>query len=328
MKYLIVILICFNSFALKAIVKVLEAPIYKAKDQDSKVLQLLRKGSVIYVNKNSLYEGDEMQEQAFIKTFTRDGRTGFIETRFIKVVYETLEELKYPITVKDDPTNYILEEPVPTNYPFETFKNRKVSYNLFYQPLVKNSYDYSLEKVRESSNPSFGLEISLRTRGTFDLTDRYYHGFMLLVQTSANDYEFADKVFSQETHIKVGFGSNISYALYKERKFQVESHLKLIANYHRAVVKMEDLSDDGLNYSEEKIFQGFSFQGNVSLILRHIGFFGRDTLDLIHGPGMNTTLPYSLKTDGFSEQDYWNDTKYSSSLSLEFSYNIGLSYSF
>ena len=151
---------------------------------------------------------------------------------------------------------------------------------------------------------------------------------MISFQTSGNEFQFADEIFSKESHIRVGFGSNISYAFYKRRMFQVESHLKIQANYHRAVVTIEDLSDDGLNYEEQKIFSGFSFQSNISLAFRHIDFFGSQTMDLIHGPGMIVTLPYSLKTDGFSDESYWNSTKYSNALSSEFIYNVGISYSF
>ena len=321
MKILTALFITLQVYSFYGVIRVHQAPILQIPDELSRVLQYKRLGTKVYLNKNTL------TDSKYYETFSRDGTKGYIEKRFVKIIFNDVRELEKNISFKgEDPTNYILSEPVPDNYPFESPNNKKADINFNYHFAHKSSYEYGRDKVRESTNPILAFELGLKRRPLFDLEDRFYYGIIFSVQTMVNEYGFDDRFFSEESHALLGIGSTFSYSFYKEEKFSIESNLKLLANYQRTFVEIEDLNNAT---KEELDFSGINFMGMTSLTFTHKNLFGNKDFSLIHGPGITFRLPYEMTSETSLElYSMLDQQNYSSSFQAEFSYSVGFSYQY
>ena len=103
-------------YAYDAVIIVFQAPLLKGPSLNSKVLQVLRKGDRVYIPRESLVKGTLPE---FVPTFDRAGNEAYVPAKYVKVISGTDEENKQPVHYgKHDPTDYRLEEPIPTSYPF------------------------------------------------------------------------------------------------------------------------------------------------------------------------------------------------------------------
>ncbi len=319
MKYLILLFMTLNTLAYNAIIRVHNAPILQIPDKLSRVLQYKRKGQKILLNKNTL------NNPIYLETFTRDGSRGYIKREYVKVIYNDLRELENNITyTKKDPTNYLLSEPLPDNYPFAPLHNKRANIVFNYHVAHKSSYSYEQEKIRESANPSIAFELGLKRRPKFDLTDRIYYGFVISFQAMKNEYQLTSDIFTEETHANIGLGSTFSYTIYKEEFFHIDTNLKILANYQRTFVKAQDQTSD---LQEELEFSGINFNGSTSIIFKHFSIFNSRKVSLMHGPGITMRLPYSFDSkDDLTNASLLRTGEYSEDLGVEYSYNIGISY--
>lgn len=317
-KLLLALLLASPVMALKGVVKVLEAPILHENNDDGIILQEVRKGRVIFINENSL------ENSYYYKTVTRDGRDGFIHKDYVKLIYKDVNELDDNIAVVDDPTDYIIDEPLPERYPFASRRTNKAMLNFNYGQGISSSYDYSQSREREQINNAAAMELKYLRRAKFDLENRFYYGFHLGARTGRNEFQLASEVFSTESHLTISSGPIVSYTFYRNVGFEIDTSFQFSFNFHKNYVKLEDIPNQEL---EERGFSGFSLSGTLSTVFIHKEILNNRNLDFIHGPAINFNLPYSLK--GSAEADIpalWSDTNFDVESEATFAYLVGILY--
>jgi hypothetical protein len=80
----------------------------------------------------------------FIETYDRAGNIAYVPSKYIKVITGDMKEYLTPLAYdKYDPTDYRIEEPIPTTYPFSNYAFLKAAFVLSYGTNVKSPYAYS-----------------------------------------------------------------------------------------------------------------------------------------------------------------------------------------
>jgi hypothetical protein len=320
MKKLIICLLFFNlTHAIKGVVKVLEAPIYLEEDENSVVLEKYRKGSVIFINDNSL-------NNKFYKTISQSGNDAYIRRDYIKVIYKDLRELEQNITMKEDPTDYILEEPLPSSYPFSSRKKNKAAASLSFNHGNSTYYDYTSPIHREQINPAAALELKYTRRASFDVENRLYYGFQIGARTSRNEFQLDNKVFTEETQSVFQGGPLVTYTVYRRKTFEIDSTIHFSFNYHRNMVSQEFTQS---NEFEEKLFSGFSTSAVITTMFVHKDMGKNNDFDFVHGPSMEYSPGYSLSTSTPSVfKNAWDSNTIKFPMKISISYSLGVMYRF
>ncbi len=317
-KFLISILFSLNTFAISGVIKVLEAPILYKKNESSTTLMSVRKGSVIFINDNSI------DNDVYYKTITKDGMDGYVLKSYVKLIHNDLDELDENITMNSDPTDYIIDEPLPENYPFTHSRAKKALMNINYGQGISSSYGYNRPREREQINNSASMEMKFLRRPKFDLQNRFYYGFHIGAKTGRNEFQFTDRNFSTETHASFSAGPVINYTFYRRETFEIDSSFQLGFNYHRTFVQMQDIVNDE---EEERTFTGLSISGSLSTLFIHRGFAGNRYIDFIHGPAINFNLPYTLSASAPADiPASWSQENFSVSSEVTFAYVAGIMY--
>ena len=178
-RWLIILLtININAFALEAVVTVLETPLFKTNSHNSEIVQYLRKGDIIKIHpslanerdmeqfspdktkhakilekmrrnydeeQDPLFNGKENHEYRvednFIPTLDRRGHIAYVLSAHLYIFYEDSREFNQ-ITSKKDPTDYRLEEPLPTNYPFMKTRSLRSQFIIGFTQPNYQSYNY------------------------------------------------------------------------------------------------------------------------------------------------------------------------------------------
>jgi len=317
-KATLTVLFSFSSFALQAVVKVLEAPIQHKKSSDSIILQEVRKGSLVFINENSI------ENQYYYKTVTRDGADGYIHKDYVKLIYKDVNELDDNIAVLEDPTDYIIDEPIPSSYPFSPRRTNKAYINFNYGQGVSSTYKYSKSREREQINNAAAMELKYLRRAEFDLENRFYYGFHLGGRTGRNEFQLTQNVFATENHVTLSAGPVVNYTFYRAVNFEIDTSFQFSFNYNRSFVKQEDITND---LREERTFTGLSLSGTLATLFTHKEIFKNRNLDFIHGPAINFNLPYALSADTETEvPSLWASDELSVASEVTFAYIAGFLY--
>lgn len=319
-KLIFLTLFCFQSFALKGVVRVLEAPLYHKKDVNSPILMNVRKGDIVHIHDNSL------DGSTFYTTLTRDGADAFIPKEFVKLIHHDSNELNKNIAYRNDPTNYILDEPIPDNYPFKGREIYKAMMNLNYGQGINGSYNYSNNIEREQVNNTIAFDLRYLKNPSFDVKNRFYIGFHFGGRTSQNEYELEDSIFTQEQSLNLTLGPVATYTFFRRESFEIDTGIQFGFNVTRRYVKQEDIPN---SESEERSFNGLYIDGAIFTSFIHRNKFNTSNVDIIHGPSMRFHLPHTLRSaTGGELERLWNSDDIEVKADASFSYNLGILYRF
>ena len=158
-----------NAFSYDAIVIVLQAPLLKEASLKSKVLQTIRQGERVFVP-NEI--GNLSPLPDFIQTFDRVGNVVYIPSRYIKIITHDVSEYEMPIKISpNDPTDYRLEEPIPSTYPFanESFLRANLAFTMGTN--TQSPFDYQSTFTKQSYSNELGLRLCLTKKADFDQYD-------------------------------------------------------------------------------------------------------------------------------------------------------------
>ncbi len=279
-------------FSYDAVVIVLEAPLLKSPDTGSSVLQTLRKGSRVYVP-NEVVVGGIIPE--YVPTFDRTGNRAYIPGRFIKVILGTTAEASTPITLAGhDPTDYRLEEPIPSTYPYAEQSYLRASVSLMIGNSTKSPYAYDSSFDKQNYPSEIGTRLSLTKKVDHDKYNRFYFGLMAIIATANNSLEFKNNNQAKENRSLLRTGPWLTYDSLKNDKYRLTLGTGFTFNYHRT-----SLSVDAGGMSEERLFSGFSIAPMVSS-----NFQISDVLpytDLVAGMDLSLFLPHSQKDSESAE---------------------------
>ncbi|MDO9183500.1 MAG: hypothetical protein Q7U04_13885 [Bacteriovorax sp.] len=301
-------LLMTKAYSYEAIVIVLEAPLLKEAKLGSTVLQVLRKGSKVYVP-NEIGNQNELPE--FVQTYDRVGDIAFIPSKYIKMITHDLSENKTSITYPvNDPTDYRLEEPIPETYPFDNSPYLRASLSYSMGNNTKTTADYDASFADQNFSSEIGARFSLTRKISFDKYDRYYFGLISFISSANNKILFKNNNSVTENHLVFRLGPSISYDAYKNNDYRLTIGTGFTYNYH-----LTNLKVDALETSEEISFNGYSLSPLANIYLQALDVFPKT--DLLLGSDLSFYLPHSQISKTASGQ-------ISSGLKSQVSFFLGL----
>lgn len=299
------------------IVLVLEAPLLREPSLSSTVLQVLRKGSKVYVP-NEIGNAESMPE--FIPTFDRAGNPAFIPSRYVKVITGQVNEKNQPISYKgNDPTDYRLEEPIPVTYPFPNKNFARASVSFIVGNNANSVYSYNSPFIKQSYGAEFGGRVSVMRKIAFDKNDRFYFGLITLVGTTSNNLSFTNANTAEESRMILRAGPWITYDAYKTENYNLTIGTGFTFNYHQS-----KLSVSNELLGEDRSFSGFSIAPMTST-----QFMINDIIpntDFITGIDFSLYLPHTLKSSNEPQNpELWGeDNQISGTLKTQLALFLGL----
>src|SRR5690554_1038203 len=337
MYVLLLLLLPLKSFALDAVITVLEAPLFKEKDTSSFVIQYKRKGDIIklhpslnadlrydHLKPKDFLEDEKFayNEDEFIPTYDRLGNLAYVLRDHIFIYFEDERETRQ-IPLKKDPTDYRLQEPLPETYPLlKKTGYRAQLYASVYQP-NNESYPYPSDVKNEGYTLPLGVTFNFLRRASFDIQDRLYFGITANFATHENSFILMANRQVEETSYKFGVGPVISYDAYKGTKRRVTIMTSILVNlFHQFDITQKDNKDQ----SESRSYRGYSFTPRLSALYTFMDMFPHS--DFFLGTTLESDLAGNFKVDRGSLYDGWwqsqgNDS-FSSKANLNVSVHLGL----
>ncbi len=307
---IVILIICFNNFAAQGVVTSFRAALLSSPNENNaKVYQVYKKGEVFFVSEESIKEENESE---FYETIDRSGRTAYIKKEYVKIIYNDERENSQNISYfhpkyGHDTTDFRLEEPIPSTYPFESreFSRLNVSLSLGSNP--KDPYNYQVNTKSKDFSFDTGLKIIFQKKIEYDKVDRVYFGLYSSISSVTNEITFSTEEVARENRSTLKLGPILSFDFYKTHKHLLNLGTGFTWNYHRSVIKIQDNTDG----SEERIFNGFSIS---PFVLSSFAF--REIIpgtDFTIGSELNFQLPHSQTTSNekalnrfWSEEDKLN----------------------
>ncbi|MEH0861902.1 hypothetical protein [Halobacteriovorax sp. DPLXC-1] len=318
-KVFLILLLTFNTLATQGIIRVHEAPVVSEPNASGRILMRIRKGDSVYLHPNYL------NNENYYVTLTRDGRKAYIRKDFIKLVLNNdSEEIGNTIYVKNDPTDYVIDEPIPDEYPLKGHPTNRAQVDLIFKQGPTSRYGYTSQVQRESNGFEGSLNIKYLRPASFDDENRLYFGFYGGISTGQSEYQLNGDIFTKESSSIFTLGPVVSYTFHKRQYFEIESMLQVGVNYQRRFISQDDQTN---SIAEEKLFSGMMFNIRLAVNLSHKRAFSSKHTYFYHGPVIDIKLPSTLDSDAqFTHGQLWSSPSVSTELEGTFGYNVGITY--
>lgn len=355
---LAIFLFSLNSFAKEGVITVLEAPLFKTPDQNSFVIQYVRKGDKVYIHPSEMsrdkYDGliDETYENIvkydekhakmypdklfkkgntyfpepsgkFYKTISKSGSDAYILKEHVFLLYKDMRELNQDV-VKKDPTDYRIEEPLPKGYPLAQDTGYRGQYIFSMGTPSTNSYPYQ-ESLRDTGY-DFTKELIIvwNKQVKWDITRRFFFGGIFYFHSSKVEHT-TDNITATEDIFRVGAGPYLSYDIWRNEKYAINFYGAITFNfYDNMEIKQRFPVGEVLpeTVDDQREYRSTHFSSRIGSQV-----FIRDFLsefDLIIGANINLELPHTYTAQTNPEYDeYWEDS-FERGWSVQQSYFIGL----
>ena len=250
-----------SHITVEAVVTVLEAPIFEKPNWRAKVVHSYHKGDTIKIHARAKREFTE-----FYLLLDPLGKPAYIPAHFIKVFKNDLSELDRQ-KLDTDPTDYRLNEPLPSTYPFSKGKRRRASVQAGIGQQGRPNYIYPDPIVRENYGKSFDLHGSYQRSPDFDLQERFYFGVAGYISTFENTFLLKTKREVTERWQKLGIGPHASWQFIKYKIWFVELGGGIYYNIINDLTVTQTSTVNGAN-SEERKFSKFSLSPFLNLTLK------------------------------------------------------------
>ena len=329
---LLLILLPINIYAQlnKGVVIVLEAPLFHDKDEESKVVQYLRKGEEIYIHPsefntkkfnsisqkisdkkiiqytkehNDRYPDEFLgktsftlteDDSQFIKTKDNRGHIAYVLRHHVHVYYRSEKEFNQD--VKDyDETDYRIDEPLSDNYPFYTEnKNRSlITFGLGPQNESHYAYVEEIQNKGYSFRRNFGLHWYKNWKQFKN--PRLFWGISALFSSTESDLSLPS-YRAKESYLKFGLGPSISYDQWKSETLTFNTSTSVIVNIWDQVEI--DTFDRATGLNSEALFSRFSINPHITFTLSKKNIF--KNVDLAIGSNIELFLPNKYATKSTS----------------------------
>ncbi len=303
-------------FAVDAIVIVLEAPLLEAPSLDSNVKQVVRKGDKIYLHDKhfnaSKWETtsqaservllmDDIYDEEFYQTLSKDGFPAFVQSKYVKVIYQDDRELTNPVSrFEVDPTDYRLEEPLPEGYPLSEKDKKKAAALFSLGTHSKSSYEFNDAIINEDYANSYGFTLLYMTKVDYDLFDRFYFGTKIGFDNNNVDFGFANGANVKQSLGRYSIGPHISFDIYKSEKTRLTAYTNISVTYHRAY-----LSYEGLNEAyEERAFNAWGITPEIGTMWQWVEIL--PSTDLVLGANLIAQPRVEMNPATEAVGSFWN----------------------
>lgn len=287
-----------TALAYDGIVIVLEAPLLREPRLDSTVVQTIRKGQRVYIPNETLKAGS-MPE--FIPTFDRTGNRAYVPSKYVKAITGTTAESEMPISLAGhDPTDYRLEEPIPSTYPFENRSFLRASASFVIANNMKSPYAYGNSFNEQDYKTEMGVRVAFTRKVNHDKNDRFYFGGIGFITSAKNYIDFKSDQTAEESRDMIRVGPWFTYDAFKSEKYRLAVGTGFTFNYHRTTLFI-----DSATIGEERLFSGFSLSPMTSSTFQVTELL--PNTDLLMGVDLSLFLPHTLKTKDLAENPtLWN----------------------
>ena len=313
------IIFCYKAQALEAIVIVLEAPLLRDASYDAQVLATLRKGKKIQIPTIAATSG-ELPE--FIAVFDRAGNEAFIPSKYIKIIYNTDKEYETSVAYEgNDPTDYRIEEPISSKYPYDDSPDIRASVSVHIGSNSNSPFEYKTGYTSQKNKMEMGARVAALKKVDHDKFDRFYFGAIGFITSTKNSLNFVDGTFSEESRDSIRLGPYFIFDPYKTANYRLSVGTGFTFNYNKALLERENS-----NLIESRLFDGFSITPLVNVAYQVNQVFPHT--DFIIGMDAHFMLPYNLKTkDDATNPILWSDNnQISSSFKVQASIFVGLQF--
>lgn len=304
------------TYALEAVVVVLEAPIFAEQKVEEKVMFYKRRGETLYLHGSSSEKSDGL----FYKTLLPSGRAGYILKEHVLIRYNDIRELDQKVKEFDN-TDYRIPEPLDESYPFL----KKTGYRgrlqiSFGQPNIQ-AYPYNQRALGSSFELNKEFSFIYTQRANFrQFEDRLYFGAIAGFKLSGVDFVLTSQVASQDLTVFY-LGPYLSYEAFKTKKYG----LSLYTNFQFILYNNMsiEIKDNTAGTSEKRDFSHpFSISPNIGSAFN----FKRSFLNFDTLIGFNLRLitpkTYTSRVAA-EEQDLWSSDSFEQSTRAELSYFLG-----
>jgi hypothetical protein len=305
------------AFPYEGIVIVLQAPLYKSADDHSIILQEIRKGERVFLNPSLDLT---LTLPSYIQTYDRTGNIAFIKSNQIKIITNDELEEQWPTSLGEhDPTDYRLEEPIPSTYPFYDHQFRRFSFAFTVASNPLAPYNYGSAFLTQNYSNALGIRFCVTKKFAFDQNNRFYFGVIGGVSIATNNITFTDGSVAKEGRTLLRLGPYFSYDAFRNSHIRLSTGAGAVYDYHISTIKLTN----AIGNSEQRLFSGYSLSplASVNLEIDKVA----PGADLILGSDLILYLPYSQTAPNSSGSGIaWNGDKIRSSVRAQASFFIGV----
>jgi hypothetical protein len=303
---LFLFLFCLKAFATDGVVTVLEAPLFLEADEESRVIQWVRKGQKIFLNPEVVQILEEDREGNFYRTLDKSGHEAFILRHHVWV--ETDDKLELSQTLhRPDTTDYRLIEPLPKKYPFIQPQGYRGSILYSMGTTNPNNYPFNQKINSRQSGAQHELNIVSAKRALADLSDRWYFGGMFVVRSFSQRLVMDQKLrTADEEWYKLGVGPLLMYDIFREDQHRVNiwTAIMLYPYNHTNILQTDKVT----NTSSDRSYRSYSMAGRVGINYQRIKIIG-DT-DFVIGVWFETEMEQTYRfVDGDNKVSFWKNYK-------------------
>lgn len=332
-KHLIKQIVCSlifiqNALGAEAIVISFRAPLLNERSDESKTLQVLRKGEKIYIADTDLKDPSYPE---YLETIDRSGRTAFIKREYLKIIWKDERENSTNInyinaSTGHDSTDFRPEEPIPATYPFETREFTRLNVSLAIGSNPKGPYTYSENIGQQNFSYETGARFLYQRKADFDQVDRLYFGLFGSVASVTNKVDFTTGGSSKENRSLFRLGPIVSFDFYKTQKHLLNLGTGFSWNHHRSTITV---SQTGLG-EEERLFTGFSLSPFIQSQFAFRNFY--PNADFTLGSELSFYLPHTQTAGSDPEFDrYWSSespNEFQQTLRLQAQFYMGINFKY
>lgn len=349
----------------KAVVTVLEAPLFRTPDPDTQVVQYLRKGEELYIhpaefekdpfqnievpddevikedteNYNRDYADPLFQKSSdvyrpdpdslFYKTLSANGKDAYILKEHVFLLYNDSRELDQKVALHD-PTDYRIPEPLPKGFPFIQSAGNRTSVSLGLG--LPSDAPYSYPGKIEDSGFGFFKEINLiwaKNQGS-RITKRFFFGGML----NASMYELEYKLSgantgnrqAKERNFKLSAGPYASYDIWKAQSYLINLYGSLQFVF-LDIIDVEQESTEDSSLSDARSFSSYHISPRAGVSFQKPRALY--ALDFIAGFNVSVELPHTFSAqDEAKVEAWWDGDEFSQKTYTQITYFLGFQSSF
>lgn len=367
MKKLFVLILIFTFQAqaqqIKAMVRVLEAPIFEEPDELSKIVQYARKGDMIYLhpstNKETRYDNlrpepisdkeilkrtkqtyqDEYPDPLFkdnfyyydhsdlyYMTLTDRSRPGFILKKHVAVQYEDIRELGEEKMIHD-PTDYRISEPLPEGYPLERVTGYKGMFTFGMGTSTRSSYDYPTAKINDESDGVMELGVVWSTLVRLTKLNRLYFGWTGVFNSNTKKIDFGRDSQAEEKYMQIGAGPYLSYDVWRNMKKTVTAYISFTYNFINKVDIDQTFTivrpGGNTSITESAEFSGANFTARTGLYYKVRNLIG-PKVDVAFGANFNIEPPTKMSGAVDNANGLWSGSDFTTKLLVDTTLFIGI----
>lgn len=277
----------------RGVVVVLETPLFKKPNTDSRILQYVRNGTTLFIN------GID-PDPLFYKTVDNLGRDAFILKDHVEIIESDSGMIGYRSTMKHDPTNYRLKGVIPPGYPFYDQNMYRFTMGYATGPGRHISYPYLSPIISEDIGFRKGITSTYTRNIKEDTSVRIFFGGNFKYYFSNSRYLLEDDTKTREEAHELVLGPYASYDAFRSHNHLLTLGASVNLVYHRVYVRQGAIEGE----ANKRRYHAFSVSPGVSAsFLKSTGI---PNLAFLLGMDMHFDYDHHLRSSYEDVPEGWN----------------------